>query len=98
LFPQTFLALSLEGIDVILGMDSLTQPQVVLDIATRMVEIHSPTSGETTLYLPKTEGKNPCSYVVVTVQLENILVVCEYPDFFPMTCLVCHQTETSNLS
>jgi hypothetical protein len=81
--PANLLALSLEGIDVILGMDWLTQHQVLLDIASRMVEIHSPTSGQTTLYLPKTEGINPRSYVVVTVQLENIPVVCEYPDVFP---------------
>jgi hypothetical protein len=81
--PANLLALSLKGIDVILGMDWLTQHQVLLDIASRMVEIHSPTSGQTTLYLPKTEGINPRSYVVVTVQLENIPVVCEYPDVFP---------------
>jgi hypothetical protein len=48
-----------------------------------MVETHSPTSGQTTLYLPKTEGINPCSYAAVTVQLEDIPVVCEYPDVFP---------------
>jgi hypothetical protein len=48
-----------------------------------MVEIHSPTSGHTTLYLPKTEGINPYSYAAVTIQLENIPVVCEYPDVFP---------------
>jgi hypothetical protein len=40
--PANLFALSLEGIDVILGMDWLIQHQVVLDIATRMVEIHSP--------------------------------------------------------
>jgi hypothetical protein len=74
--------LGLGGLDVILGMNWLTQHQVVLDIATRMVEIHSPTSGHTTLYLPKVEGINPCSYAAVTIQLEEILVVCEYPDAF----------------
>jgi hypothetical protein len=75
--------LGLGDLDVILGMNWLTQHQVVLDIATRMVEIHSPTSGHTTLCLPKTEGINPCSYAAVTVQLENIPVVCEYPNVFP---------------
>jgi hypothetical protein len=81
--PANLLALSLEGIDVILGMDWLTQHQVVLGIASRRVEIHSPTSGQTILYLPKVEGMNPCSYAAATVQLEDILVVCEYPDVFP---------------
>jgi hypothetical protein len=64
---MNLLALSLEGIDVILGMDWSTQHQVILDIATWMVEIHSPTSGHTTLYLPKAQGINPCSYAVVTI-------------------------------
>jgi hypothetical protein len=64
-------------------MNWLTQHQVVLDIATRMVEIHSPTSGHTTLYLPMVEGIKPYSYAVVTIQLEHIPVVCKYPDVFP---------------
>jgi hypothetical protein len=42
-----------------------------------------PGSGHTTLYLPKAEGINPCSYTVIAVQLENIPVVCEYPNVFP---------------
>jgi hypothetical protein len=48
-----------------------------------VIEIHCPTSGHTTLYLPKAEGINPCSYATVTIQLENIPVACEYPDVFP---------------
>jgi hypothetical protein len=61
------MALSLEGIDVILGMHWLTQHQVILDIATKMLEIHSTTNGHTTLFLPKAEGINPCSYEAVTI-------------------------------
>jgi hypothetical protein len=48
-----------------------------------MIEMHSPTSGHTILYLPKVEGTNPCSYATVTIQLEDILVVCKYSDVFP---------------
>jgi hypothetical protein len=48
-----------------------------------MIEIHSPTSGHTILYLPQVESTNSCSYAVVAVQLEDIPVVCEYPDVFP---------------
>jgi hypothetical protein len=64
-------------------MNWLTQHQVVLDIATRMIEIHSHTSGHTTLYLPKVEGIDLCSYAAITIQLEDIPIVCEYPDVFP---------------
>jgi hypothetical protein len=82
-FLTNLIHLGLGGLDVILGMNWLTQHQVVLDIATRIVEIHSPTSGHTTLYLSQVEGINPCSYAAVTIQLEDIPVVCEYPDVFP---------------
>jgi hypothetical protein len=82
-FLTNLIHLGLGGLDVILGMNWLTQHQVVLDIATRMIEIHSPTSGHTILYLPKVEGTNPCSYAVVAIQLEDIPVVCEYLDVFP---------------
>jgi hypothetical protein len=82
-FLTNLIHLGLGDLDVIPGMNWLTQHQVVLDIATRMIEIHSPTSGHTTLYLPKVEGINPCSYAAITIQLEDIPVVCEYPDVFP---------------
>jgi hypothetical protein len=80
-FLTNLIHLGLGGL-VILGMNWLTQHQVVLDIATRTIEIHSPTSGHTILYLPQVENTHPCSYAAVATQLEDILVVCEYPDVF----------------
>jgi hypothetical protein len=44
--------LSLEGIDVILGINWMTKHQVQLDISSRVVEVDSPYYGITTLYLP----------------------------------------------
>jgi hypothetical protein len=82
-FLTNLIHLGLGGLDVILGMNWLTQHQVVLDIATRRIEIHSPTGGHTILYLPKVESTNSCSYAAVAIQLEDIPVVCEYPDVFP---------------
>jgi predicted aspartyl protease len=52
-FLTNLIHLGLGGLDVILRMNWLTQHQVVLDIATTTIEIHSPTSGHTTLYLPR---------------------------------------------
>jgi hypothetical protein len=50
---------------------------MVLDIATGTIEIHSPTSGHTILYLPQVENTHLCSYAAVATQLEDI------PDVFP---------------
>jgi hypothetical protein len=74
--------LGLEGIDVILGMDWMNRHKVVLDISERMVEINSPIVGAMTLYLPFKDGVNPRSYVAITSQLEEILVVREVADIF----------------
>jgi hypothetical protein len=75
--------LGLEGIDVILGMDWMNRHKVVLDISEIMVEINSPIVGATTLYIPFKEGVNPHSYVAITSQLEEILVIREFADVFP---------------
>jgi hypothetical protein len=75
--------LGLEGIDVIPGMDWMNRHKVVLDISERMVEINSPIVGATTLYLPFKGSVNPCSYVAITSQLEDIPVVREFADVFP---------------
>jgi hypothetical protein len=75
--------LGLEGMDVILGMDWMNRHKVVLDILERMIEINSPIVGATTLYLPCKDGVNPCSYVAITSQLEEILVVQGFADVFP---------------
>ena len=52
LIKTDLISLSLESMDVILGMDWMTQHKVILDISSRAVEISSPSQGATTLYLP----------------------------------------------
>jgi hypothetical protein len=81
--PTNLIAINLEGMDVILGMDWMTQHRVVLDISDRVVEINSPTVGHTTLYLPFKDGTDSCAYVTIISPLDEIPVVCEYPDVFP---------------
>ena len=75
--------LALEGMDVILGMNWMTQHGVSLDIASRAIEINSPTHGNTTLYLPFQECINSCAFTMSEPELEEIPVVCEYADVFP---------------
>ena len=69
--------------DVILGMDWMTQYNVLLDISSRSIEINSPYQGTTTLYLPRQEYTTPCTFAMKDVKLEDILVVCEFTDVFP---------------
>jgi hypothetical protein len=69
--------------DVILGMEWMNQHKVILDISDRVVEINSPTVGHTTLYLPFRDGTDSCAYVTIISSLDEIPVVCEYPDVFP---------------
>jgi hypothetical protein len=39
--------------------------------------------GPTTLYLPFKDGTDSCAYVTIISHLDEIPVVCEYPDVFP---------------
>jgi hypothetical protein len=69
--------------DVILGIDWMTQHKVVLDISDRVVEINSSTVRHTTVYLPFQDGTDSCAYVTIISHLDEIPVVCEYLDVFP---------------
>jgi hypothetical protein len=52
-FPTNLVTMNLEGVDVILGMNWMTQHKVLLDISERMLEINSPLVGNSILYLPQ---------------------------------------------
>jgi hypothetical protein len=75
--------LPLEGMDIILGMDWMTKHKVLLDITSQVIEINSPYDGATTLYLPQQEYFHSCVYATTDIKLEDIPIVCEYPDVFP---------------
>jgi hypothetical protein len=93
IIPTNLIVINLVGMDVILGMEWMTQHKVILDISDRVVEINSPTVGHTTLYLPFKDGTDSCAYVTIISPLDEIPVMCEYPDIFPDELPVCHQTE-----
>ena len=68
LIKTDLISLSLEGMDVILGMDWMTQYRVLLDISSQAVEIDSPSQGDTTLYLPPQEYITPCTFAVKDIK------------------------------
>jgi hypothetical protein len=71
------------GTDVILGMRLMKLHKVVLDIATRLVDLYSTVYGEVTLHLPVISRIRECLHHVVERRLEDIQVVQEFPDVFP---------------
>jgi hypothetical protein len=83
IIKTTLLILGLDSVDIILGTDWLTRHQAVIDIAARAIEVHSPTYGETTLYLPNQGCTRSCAFVMIESPVERILVVRDYPDVFP---------------
>jgi hypothetical protein len=82
IFKTTLLILGLEGIDIILGADWMTQHRVVLDVAARALEIRSPTSEDLVLYLPCQDSTQSCVFAMMESPVKKILVVCEYADVF----------------
>jgi hypothetical protein len=83
IFKTTLLILGLEGMDIILGADWMTQHRVVLDVAARALEIRSPTFRDLTLYLPNQEPTRSCAFAMIELLLKKIPVIYEYADVFP---------------
>jgi hypothetical protein len=83
IFKTTLLILGLEGMDIILGADWMTQHRVVLDVAARALEICSPTFGDLALYLPSQDSTRSCAFAMIELPLKKIPVVYEYADVFP---------------
>jgi hypothetical protein len=52
LIRTALIALNLEGMDILLGMDWMTRHRISLDIFSQEVEINSPEYGYTILHLP----------------------------------------------
>jgi hypothetical protein len=79
----TLLVLGLENVDIILGANWMTLHQVMLDVASRIMEINSPFCGTFTLILPSQSSTQSCAFSMTELPLKKILVVCEYADVFP---------------
>jgi hypothetical protein len=79
----TLLVLGLENVDIILGANWMTLHQVVLDVASRIVEINSPFCGSFTLILPSQSSTQSCAFSMMELPPKKIPVVFEYADVFP---------------
>jgi hypothetical protein len=80
IIKTTLLVLGLENVDIILGTNWMTLHQVVLDVASRIVEVNSPICGSFTLFLPHQDSTQSCAFAMTELSLNKIPVVCEYAD------------------
>jgi hypothetical protein len=82
IFTTTLLILGLESVDIILETNWMTRHQVLIDVTTQAIEIHSPSCAKLTLYLPRQKCTNYCAFSMIESPLEGIHVVHEYADVF----------------
>jgi hypothetical protein len=93
IIKTNLLILGLDSVDIILGTDWLSRHLGVLDIAARAIEIHSPSCGETTLYLPEQGCTRSCAFTMIESQLRASLWSVTTQMSFLMNCRECHPTE-----
>jgi hypothetical protein len=82
-FQVNLLILDKLGLDIILGMNWLGKHDGVIKCGPRTIDLLHPSGNRVLLSLAK---KEVCLYAMTgteTMALENIPVVCEYPDLFP---------------
>ena len=82
-FPANLIVLESSGIDVILGMGWLSKFDAVIQCAKRSVLLTSP-AGERIEFVATTPSAADCAVnQLAGKSLEDIKVVCDYPDVFP---------------
>jgi hypothetical protein len=83
IIKTTLLVLGFGSMDIILGTNWMNLHRVVLDVASRIMEINSPFCGSFTLILPNQGSTQSCAFSMMELPLKKILVVCEYAYVFP---------------
>jgi hypothetical protein len=83
IFGTNLIILNGQGIDVILGMSWMKLHRAVLDIAGRLVHLDSPVYIKVILHLPVISRIKASLHNVIELKLEDIHVICEFPDVFP---------------
>jgi len=81
-FTTQLIVLPTQKMDIILGMNWLGVHGVILDTSTSSVHVNSLDHGSMTLSLMSTPSTQSVNHVE-NKKLEDIPVVCEYPDIFP---------------
>jgi hypothetical protein len=83
IFPMALIMLPTQRIDIILGMNWMEGQGVTLDTTSQSVHINSSIHGSMTLNLRDPASLTHAVHHAEGKKLEDIPVVCEYPDVFP---------------
>ena len=81
-FTADLIVLTSQGIDVILGMDWLSGHAGVIRCANKTVKLVGP-SGDKVICSTQKATRNPMNFHIEAKILEEVPIVCEYPDVFP---------------
>ena len=83
-FPTNIIILKGQDIDVILGMNWLAQHKAILNTDLRTIKL-SHGHEEVQLSIPVVVPATPSGrvYEAIVQEIQDILVVCEFPDVFP---------------
>jgi hypothetical protein len=101
-FVANLIVLESKGIDVIFGMDWLSKHKVLINCAKKSIKLTTPDGKEMEFVIePVVTTKGVANRAKVNqlnaCQGPMVPVVNEFLDVFPMSCQVCHLTETSSL-
>ena len=81
-FPTSLIVIESAKLDIILGMNWLTQYQVCINCATREVTLTDQEGRTTKFYARRSIPKKEMVFIAVAEELELIPVVSEFPDVF----------------
>ena len=82
-FPASLIVIDSVKLDIILGMNWLTQYQVCIKCTTQEVTLTSQEGQTTKFYARRSILKKEMVFTAVADELELIPVVSEFPDVFP---------------
>nr|XP_040244075.1 uncharacterized protein LOC120963498 [Aegilops tauschii subsp. strangulata] len=82
-FPTSLIVIESAKLDIILGMNWLTQYQVCINCGTRGVTLTSQEGRTTKFYARRSIPKKDMVFTAIAEELELIPMVSEFPDVFP---------------
>jgi hypothetical protein len=97
-FLADLIVLGTKGLEVVLGMDWMSQHQGVIDCAKKTITMRS-SHGIVVRHVSVKPTKIPrCHKSIFGPTIGEVPIVCEYPDVFPMSYSECHWIGISSLS